>query len=158
MEHALAQVDVVPVEAERFTLARAGADEELERVGHLGVSPWQCTRKRAGKAAPPHGRPAAGWGGDADGDVPRPVLAEGEQVRAVCAELVAVGAGVQQAALGQDADRTALVENTAAHITGTLAAGLPGDSAAAYAQVQELARECRFVLGLALDTPATDRA
>lgn len=37
VEHALVEVDVVPVQAEGFALAHAGADEDFEEVGHLGV-------------------------------------------------------------------------------------------------------------------------
>ncbi|WP_257155961.1 hypothetical protein [Streptomyces sp. Ru87] len=37
MGYALVEVDVVPVQPEGFALAHAGADEDFEEVGHLGV-------------------------------------------------------------------------------------------------------------------------
>ncbi|GGL13299.1 hypothetical protein GCM10010094_87780 [Streptomyces flaveus] len=45
----------------------------------------------AGEAASPDGGPVAGWGGNVDGEGPRPVVMVGEQAGAVCSELAAVG-------------------------------------------------------------------
>jgi len=45
----------------------------------------------AGEAASPDGGPVVVWGGDVDGEGPRPVVSVGEQSGAVCSELAAVG-------------------------------------------------------------------
>lgn len=60
---------------------------------------------------------------------------------------------VEQAPRWRDPERTLLVEATAASVTRALADGLPADRYAAYVYVQELARECRGLLGLVLDQP-----
>ncbi|MFD4135296.1 DUF6415 family natural product biosynthesis protein [Streptomyces goshikiensis] len=64
---------------------------------------------------------------------------------------------VEQAPRWDDPQRTALVKATAAAVNRALAAGLPADPAAAYVHVQELARECRGLLGLVLDRPGDGR-
>lgn len=60
---------------------------------------------------------------------------------------------VEQAPRWNDPQRTSLVEATAAAVDQALADGLPADRDAAYVHVQELARECRGLLGLVLDRP-----
>ncbi|MFD3939988.1 DUF6415 family natural product biosynthesis protein [Streptomyces sp. NPDC058611] len=64
---------------------------------------------------------------------------------------------VEQAPRWRDPERTLLVEATAAVVAQALADGLPADRYAAYVYVQELARECRGLLGLALDQPGDGR-
>ncbi|MBT2453003.1 hypothetical protein J7F03_39455 [Streptomyces sp. ISL-43] len=64
---------------------------------------------------------------------------------------------VEQAPRWDDPQRMRLVEDTAAHAGRMLAAGLPADRHAAYVHLQELARECRGLLGLVLDQPGDGR-
>ncbi|MEV7445711.1 DUF6415 family natural product biosynthesis protein [Streptomyces sp. NPDC091204] len=60
---------------------------------------------------------------------------------------------VEQAPRWSDPERTSLVDATAAAVDQALADGLPADRHAAYVHVQELARECRGLLGFVLDRP-----
>ncbi|MGH8919454.1 MAG: DUF6415 family natural product biosynthesis protein [Actinomycetes bacterium] len=64
---------------------------------------------------------------------------------------------VEQAPRWDDPERTVLVEATALAVDRALDAGLPADPGAAYVHVQELARECRGLLGLVLDRPGDGR-
>lgn len=48
VEHALVEVDVVPVQAEGFALAHAGADQDLEQIGRLRVGRVAVSEKGAG--------------------------------------------------------------------------------------------------------------
>ncbi|QES56312.1 hypothetical protein DEJ51_20820 [Streptomyces venezuelae] len=64
---------------------------------------------------------------------------------------------VEQAPRWDDLGRTSLVEATAAAVAEVLAEGLPDDRETAYVHVQELARECRGLLGLVLDQPGDGR-
>ncbi|MFE4205444.1 DUF6415 family natural product biosynthesis protein [Streptomyces goshikiensis] len=64
---------------------------------------------------------------------------------------------VEQASRWDDPQRTALVKATEAAVNRASAVGLPADPAAAYVHVQELARECRGLLGLVLDRPGDGR-
>ncbi|WP_330335814.1 DUF6415 family natural product biosynthesis protein (plasmid) [Streptomyces sp. NBC_00536] len=91
---------------------------------------------------------------------------EGTPDRTVCAQWFRWLAGhlrllapiaVQQAPRWGDPERTELVEEGAAAVDRALAAGLPADQHAAYVYVQELARECRGLLGLVLDQPGDGR-
>ncbi|MEU9037957.1 DUF6415 family natural product biosynthesis protein [Streptomyces sp. NPDC048352] len=60
---------------------------------------------------------------------------------------------VEQAPHWGDSKRTSLMEATVGAVTRALEDGLPAGRHAAYVHVQELARECRGLLGLVLDRP-----
>ncbi|MFF9722502.1 hypothetical protein ACF1HA_13115 [Streptomyces gardneri] len=66
-EHALVEVDVVPVQAQGFALAHAGADENLEQTSHLRIG-LVAVGEEAGRLLcgpdPPlrRRRPAQDWG------------------------------------------------------------------------------------------------
>ncbi|MFF1257455.1 hypothetical protein ACFVZT_11535, partial [Streptomyces sp. NPDC058321] len=71
-------MDVVPVQAEGFALARAGADEDLEQVGHVGIGPV-AVGEEAGRLLwcpdPPFRRGRSAHDGWAGGVVGEAVLA-----------------------------------------------------------------------------------